>query len=272
MGLSYDPTAIRYASTQEAYGYTWTLSKIEDDGSQTWKNAKGHLAVVQKVAETVRRPEPVLELKFDGTEDLQVPSEFKVDPPYSLETIAKRYSEIDAEVTKKLFDKGFFTNFATCNEPGHISDVCVYDRSLSNEEIAKVHNEGYDAVPGGKRLFSEADSGRVSSTQFNESNVQKTAQKFGYYSKQADNFGIGLCEYRTFKNTTVLVTSVGAEGSKWPDEICIGPVSELVRVVRKSKLSGAWDCGTNWIRRYSFSADKYDGRILSAIETKKAGK
>lgn len=54
MSLTYDPHAIRYASTQEAYGCTWTLNKIEPDGAQVWKNAKGHEALVPKCTATVQ--------------------------------------------------------------------------------------------------------------------------------------------------------------------------------------------------------------------------
>jgi hypothetical protein len=56
MSLKHDPSAIRYASTQEAYGTTWTLDSIDSDGAQTWKNAKGHTALVQKAVEQVAAP------------------------------------------------------------------------------------------------------------------------------------------------------------------------------------------------------------------------
>ena len=60
MPLTYDPSAIRYASTQEAYGYTWTLDKIESDSAQVWKNAKGHEAIVPKQSSEIaaHRPDP----------------------------------------------------------------------------------------------------------------------------------------------------------------------------------------------------------------------
>jgi hypothetical protein len=119
MSLTYDPNAIRYASTQEAYGCTWTLNKIESDGAQVWKNAKGHEALVPKVESQVRQSmsptgrtinyspelqqqpysikgvrfgvgetidfssEPVLEIKFDGTEKLTVSGEVSAYFPIS---------------------------------------------------------------------------------------------------------------------------------------------------------------------------------------------
>src|SRR5688572_33402931 len=58
MSLKHDPSAIRYASTQEAYGTTWTLESIDSDGAQTWKNPKGHTALVQKAVEQVRQQLP----------------------------------------------------------------------------------------------------------------------------------------------------------------------------------------------------------------------
>lgn len=54
MPLIHDPSAIRYASTQEAYGTTWTLSKTEDDGAQVWRDKNGKEAIVQKAVEQVR--------------------------------------------------------------------------------------------------------------------------------------------------------------------------------------------------------------------------
>lgn len=55
MGLTYDSSAIRYATTQKAYGCTWTLNKIENDGAQVWRNAKGQEAIVHKACEQVKQ-------------------------------------------------------------------------------------------------------------------------------------------------------------------------------------------------------------------------
>jgi len=85
MSLTYDPSAIRYATTQEAYGCTWTLNKVESDGAQIWKNAKGQEALVPKCAIPVPNPEPTLEIKFDSTENLTVNREVSSYFPISNE-------------------------------------------------------------------------------------------------------------------------------------------------------------------------------------------
>lgn len=105
MSLKHDPSAIRYASIQEAYGTTWTLDKVEDDGAQVWKNTKGQTAMVQKAVEQIRQqlpPRPVwapidtgqwnesfgkVELNSDSVDslpnqDLSMP---QPDPPYGAE-------------------------------------------------------------------------------------------------------------------------------------------------------------------------------------------
>jgi hypothetical protein len=59
MSLIHDPSAIRYASAQQAYGTTWTLDRIESDGAQVWKNSKGQTAMVQAESVANLPPSPV---------------------------------------------------------------------------------------------------------------------------------------------------------------------------------------------------------------------
>lgn len=55
MPLVYDPSALRYESTQQAYGQTWTLQRIEDDGAQLWRNGQGQEALVPCMQSNVRK-------------------------------------------------------------------------------------------------------------------------------------------------------------------------------------------------------------------------
>lgn len=116
MSLTYDPSAIRYASTQEAYGCTWTLNKIEDDGAQVWKNSQGQEAIVQKACDQVRQNHREWRLNTEDKDygidrinkrigrgytierELGTPAASKYPPierelgtPYDLETIARQY-------------------------------------------------------------------------------------------------------------------------------------------------------------------------------------
>jgi hypothetical protein len=49
MSLQHDPSAVRYSTTQDAYGTTWTYLSTDENGSQTWKNSAGQSAVVPRI-------------------------------------------------------------------------------------------------------------------------------------------------------------------------------------------------------------------------------
>jgi hypothetical protein len=211
MSLKHDPSAIRYASTQEAYGTTWTLDSTEDDGTQVWKNAKGQTALVQKAVEQVRQQlpaSPVWKLMDIGQTKEQLGNMTR--KPISADRLKKAititnvipesyvadYSKLDAEIGQRLMEKGFFVDWHKAEK------ACA--------------------------------SGRVSSTEPNQSNQPKTEQKYGYYSAKADAKGVGVCQYLTPQGSLVAVTCVGTEGTAWPDEVCLGPVTKCVKTISES--------------------------------------
>ncbi len=121
MSLKHDPSAIRYASTQEAYGQIWTLDKVEPDGAQVWKNGKGQTAMVQA--------EPVSKLPLSPVWVLTDPSTANVP--------VVRHPIKDDRATLK--------------------SAVTYDRCLTADEIIKVYNEGPDAIPGGHKINDLTD-------------------------------------------------------------------------------------------------------------------
>jgi hypothetical protein len=112
MSLIYDPSAIRYSSTQTAYGCTWTLQKTEDDGAQVWKNAKGQEAIVQKTCDQVRQNHRQYRFNID-------------DKDYGIDRINKRIASQYPPIERKLgtpSDHGMFAGKAypkrkTCTKP-----------------------------------------------------------------------------------------------------------------------------------------------------------
>lgn len=168
MTLKHDPSAIRYASTQEAYGTTWTLESIDSDGAQTWKNAKGHTALVQKAVEQVRQPQ----------------TSSSAGNIYSLDRIAKSYSlmprpdpvwkPIDGQDLEMVERKPISDDRLkkTVNVTNVIPESYVADYSKLDAEIGQRLMEKGFFVDWHKAEKACA-SGRVSSTEPNESNKPK---------------------------------------------------------------------------------------------------
>lgn len=190
MSLTYDPTAIRYASTQEAYGQTWILNKVEDDGAQVWRNSKGQEAIVPKMC---TKFEPALKINFTPEEKLAILKAEGFSVCGNLTSFFPMNEEFRKQMTEGTWENlepndyghfqsdppyvpkpKLFTTIANSDSSGKIVGGCSYDRVLTREEMAKVRKEGYSAVPGGKPLVEHADSGRVSSTKPNESNKPKS--------------------------------------------------------------------------------------------------
>lgn len=139
MSLIHDPSAIRYASTQQAYGQTWTLSKTEEDGTQVWKNGQEQEAFVPKMVETVRAE--VTDWVFDGKEDtihfdlerVTTIQYSPVDRAIAMKRAAltgsitaannlmpgqklQAYADSDAEISRKLNERGFFVDWNKLND------------------------------------------------------------------------------------------------------------------------------------------------------------
>jgi hypothetical protein len=176
MTLKHDPSAIRYVSTQEAYGTTWTLDSIASDGAQTWKNAKGHTALVHKAAAEVRKESAVW--VFDGADDkvdfalshdqktepfsisytLPVKESLTAAPVWKLIDIGQTKEQLDNMVQKPISSDRrsttvtIFTNVAVSHN-GQLTDAYSYDRCLTNEEIRSIWNKGHGSVPGGKKII-----------------------------------------------------------------------------------------------------------------------
>lgn len=117
MSLIHDPSAIRYASTQEAYGTTWTLDRIEGDGAQIWKNSKGETAMVQRLPDHDTSGIWV----FDGKDDT-----------------------ITFDCVGDFVVQGTITSYFP------VVDGRSFDRCLTNEEVIQLYNEGPDSVSGGQ--------------------------------------------------------------------------------------------------------------------------
>ncbi len=228
MSLIHDPSAIRYASTQEAYGFTWTLDKIEPDGAQVWKNSKGHEAIVQKAAATVSRGKPVLEIKFDGTENLTV---LPTAPVWKLMDIGQTEHQLDNMVRKPISDDRLKKTVTVTNV---IPDSCyLADYSELDVQIGqRLMEKGF--FVDWHKAEKACTSGRVSSTEPNQSNPPKAEQKYGYYSAQAEAAGVGVVQYLTLQGTLVAVTCADTGGTAWPDEICLGPVTKYVKTISGS--------------------------------------
>jgi hypothetical protein len=78
MSLQHDPSAVRYSTTQDAYGTTWTYLSTDESGSQTWKNTAGQTALVPKIEPFVPKgPSPDYSYG-DGVDSLVKASDYAV--------------------------------------------------------------------------------------------------------------------------------------------------------------------------------------------------
>jgi hypothetical protein len=143
MSLKHDPSAIRYASTQEAYGQLWTLDKVEPDGAQVWKNGKGHTAMVQA--------EPVAKLPAS-------PVWVLVDPSTSNGPVVRHPIKDDRRAQ---------VNDLT--DPTNEQTIAEIDRLIASGIDAKYAKTLEDCKQA-------MQSGRVSSTEENVSNGPKSEQ------------------------------------------------------------------------------------------------
>lgn len=160
MSLIHDPSAIRYASTQEAYGSTWTLNKIEGDGAQVWKNSQGQEAIVQKTCDQIRQNHREWRLNTEDKDygidrinkrigrgytierELGTPAASKYPPierklgtPYNLETIARQYG------IKTTLSLGHFQA-----DPPYLKEYCETDCQVTQKLFERGFFVDWDKV------------------------------------------------------------------------------------------------------------------------------
>ncbi len=157
MSLIHDPSAIRYASTQEAYGTTWTLDRIESDGAQLWKNAKGETAMVQQL------PEEGMSLYIQG----QVYQDVSIQLPVSVPSLDITFDSA-SDFTVQGTITAYFPHIPDW-EPTNEQTISEIDRLTASGRAGKYAK----TLEGCKQAMQ---SGRVSSTEENVSNGPKSEQ------------------------------------------------------------------------------------------------
>ncbi len=236
MSLIHDPSAIRYASTQEAYGQLWTLDKVEPDGAQVWKNAKGQTAMVQAEPEgggqwyiqgqvyqdvVIDLPVsiPPLDWVFDGKDDT-------IDIPLDLVKRAIYCSPVDLAIRARQ------ANRAQIND---LTDPTNEQTTASGRagKYAKTLEDCKQAM----------QSGRVSSTEENSSNSPKGQTIFGYYSQEAVLAGCAVFTYLDENNAVHLLTRYEpyrADKCRWSDCQFVGefPIGNYIETIKQPTLAG----------------------------------
>lgn len=180
MPLVYDPSALRYESTQQAYGQTWTLQRIEDDGAQLWRNGQGQEALVPRMEVEVRG-----EWVFDGKEDtVQFP--FVHDGPVSVAPSGHTWTETlkintTGDCTVEIDNKSTIeiTGFSY-QQPIKMHETVVDKRFASNTaKIGEIRMSlnGKRSYQWNGHNWQGPVSGRTNSTEPNQSNGPKAGDQ-----------------------------------------------------------------------------------------------
>ncbi len=170
MSLKHDLSAIRYASTQEAYGQLWTLDKVEPDGAQVWKNGKGQTAMVQAepMADKINH---YLDAKFAKVmEDIVAGDPFRASKlPESPVWVLADPSTAHVPVVRHPIKDDRRAQLSDLTDPTNEQTIAEIDHLIASGIDAKYAR----TLEGCKQAMQ---SGRVSSTEENVSNGPKSEQ------------------------------------------------------------------------------------------------